>query len=84
MDTGALVSPGPGSGSCKQIPGLWRGGGVRRGWGGGVGAGGGFPLMYLEGSWGIKAPPTPAALCVIFGGCLGESRGKGRCEGPGG
>ena len=49
-----------------------------------VGAGGGFLLMYLEGSWGIKAPPTPAAWCVVFGGCLGESRGRGRREGLGG
>lgn len=53
-------------------------GGVSRSrvWGreGGRGGGrGGLLFMYLEGSWGIKAHPTPAARCVVFEGGLGRA-----------
>lgn len=55
---------GPASGRCKQIPGLWTGK-----WG----AGDVLLFMYLEGSWGIKAHPTPAARCVVFEGVWGRA-----------
>ena len=56
---------------------MWAGGGD-------VGAGDNFVLMYLEGWQGIKASPTPAAGCVVFGGRSWEGGGRGRCECPGG
>lgn len=79
VEIGALVSLGPGSGRCKQILGLWSGklgvcvcggacGQEVEKWG----AGGNLVLMYLEGSWGIKAPLL-AAGCVIFGGVRGKA-----------
>lgn len=42
------------------------------------GSGDGLFFMYLEGPWGIKAPPTPAARCVVFGAVWGKAE-----EGPG-
>lgn len=63
METGFSFI-GPDSGRCKQIPGLWRG---RRG------AGDDLLFMYFEGSWGIKAHPTPAAKCVFYEGLWGRA-----------
>lgn len=84
METGTLVSLGPGSGQCKQIPGLWSGKLGVRAWGGACGqeaekrgSGGNCVLMYLEGSWGIKAPLPPLQLRVSFWGEFTKRTDKG-------
>lgn len=62
METGALVSLGLALGGVSRSQGHP---GERRG------PGDGLFFMYLEGSWEIKAPLTPASRCVIFKGVWG-------------